>query len=61
MVPFPEPRAIETGMTVTVEQDDTGDRLVGTVGAVLGSADPRGTKVKLASGVVGRVVRIGSE
>ena len=57
----PNKAALEKGLTVVVEQTDTGDELVGEVGAVLEneSTHPKGVLVKLKSGVTGRVKRIG--
>ncbi|SIR76092.1 DUF2196 domain-containing protein [Natronorubrum thiooxidans] len=50
------------GMTVEIEQE-TGDRLVGEVGAILSDdrTHPDGILVKLKSGVRGRVKRIGPD
>jgi uncharacterized protein YwbE len=59
--PHPNKAALETGMTVVIEQTETGDELIGEVGAVLKakSTHPEGVLVKLKSGVVGHVKRIG--
>lgn len=56
----PNKAALERGLTVVIEQTDTGDELVGEVGAVLEdeSTHPDGVLVKLKSGVTGRVKRI---
>jgi len=52
---YPEPSALETGMTVEIAQSADAEPIVGEVGAVLGEAEPRGARVKLKSGAVGRV------
>jgi uncharacterized protein YwbE len=57
---LPNKAALEKGMTVVVEQTDTGDELVGDIGAVLEteSTHPDGVLVKLKSGARGRVKQV---
>lgn len=55
MPEYPEPRELQRGMTVEIEQGGGNDPITGEVGTVLGEADPSGAEVKLKSGAEGRV------
>lgn len=58
MPEYPQESDLRRGITVEIEQTDTGDELIGEVKEVLGEADGPGAKVELQSGVVGRALRI---
>jgi hypothetical protein len=55
---YPRPTELAKGMTVIVDQGHGKEPIVGEVGAVLGEAEPEGTRVKLKSGATGVVRRI---
>lgn len=58
MPEYPDPRELERGMTVEIDQGHGKEPIKGEVGVVLGEADPNGAKVKLKSGAEGRVREI---
>ncbi|GAA0299498.1 hypothetical protein [Halarchaeum salinum] len=58
---YPEPRQLDKGMTVEIEQGEGKEPIIGEVGAVVEEADPEGTVVKLKSGAEGRVRKITHE
>ncbi|WP_435095624.1 DUF2196 domain-containing protein [Halarchaeum sp. P4] len=58
---YPEPRKLDKGMTVEIEQGEGKEPIVGEVGAVLEEADSEGAIVQLKSGAQGRVRKITHE